>query len=201
MQIPLKYLTALNHVASTDETRFILNGVLLENANGKALGVATDGRRLITANFHIDMEDMPNVLIPSEAIMALDVLETGFDVDISLSDDKSTLRLSRATRLTVVVENMLVHGQYPKWRIVLPKNIDAPFDAKGICLDAAYLHEIALALVELGAQRMQLVLTGGQDNGPYVIRPNNSVELMALLMPVRESNGVLEKPSLPNWIN
>jgi len=60
---------------STDETRYVLNGILLQREKGQLRVVATDGRRLALSEFETDITDQDfAVIIPRETVNKVDRL-------------------------------------------------------------------------------------------------------------------------------
>ena len=109
--------------ASTEETRYFLNGVYLYLTSEKSEVVATDGRRLAVATSEALMpapEEPVGVILPLKAVREfMRTFEESTEVKICLlenqivfSDDESTL----ASRL--------VDGEYPKYEQIIPKDHD-----------------------------------------------------------------------------
>ncbi|MDE0506939.1 MAG: DNA polymerase III subunit beta, partial [Candidatus Poribacteria bacterium] len=107
--------------ASTEETRYFLNGVYLCLTGEKTEVVATDGRRLAVATSDALMpvpEEATGVILPLKAVREImRTFEASTELKISLlenqivfSDDESTL----ASRL--------VDGEYPKYDQIIPKD-------------------------------------------------------------------------------
>ncbi|MFA5857765.1 MAG: DNA polymerase III subunit beta [Elusimicrobiota bacterium] len=106
---------------STDETRYVLNGILLEVTEKEVKMVATDGRRLA----YISKENVggkiapASIIMPSKAITGvLHLLETtkSDKVDINIGSNQiaficgDTLFISR-----------LIEGEFPNYDQVIPK--------------------------------------------------------------------------------
>lgn len=67
MLIPSTILENVAKFASTDETRYVLNGVLVErDADGKPRAVATDGHRLMSVTWNEKSVDV-DAVVPAEA--------------------------------------------------------------------------------------------------------------------------------------
>ena len=101
--------------ASTEETRYYLQGVLMQRNDGRATFTATDGHRL--AHFkdgHVPY--FPEVIIPTSAVKQF---------TISLDDGDAVLEVSetkvRLTHGDVVIVSKVIDGTYPQWERVVPK--------------------------------------------------------------------------------
>ena len=117
--------------ASTDETRYALNGVLLESTKEGTRMVATDGRRLAMVDLGRSYGEFA-VIIPSIAAAAIEsAARDAGSVELVISD--STLE---CTTEMAVVHTKLIEGKYPDYRAVIPsrdqKWATAEFDKKGL---------------------------------------------------------------------
>ena len=103
--------------ASTEPTRYYLNGVAMQRRDGKANFIATDGHRLAWfTDGHVD--EFPDVIIPNEAVKQfIGALSEG-DAVLEVSENK--IRLTHGD--TVIVAKV-VDGRFPDWSRVLPKNV------------------------------------------------------------------------------
>jgi DNA polymerase-3 subunit beta len=104
--------------ASTDETRYVLNGVLLSFKSGKLTMVATDGRRLALVEYEVEFpkEAEMDVIVPTKAVNEL--LHT-------LKDEGALKIHASAKQITfefdgVRVSSKLIDGTYPNFRQVIP---------------------------------------------------------------------------------
>ena len=110
-------LRKTSYAISTDETRYVLNGVLFSFKDNKLTLVATDGRRL--AMLDIDLEfprsHEADIIVPTKAVTELQRLLTD-DGDVRVSVGGSKSRLISTTRLV----SKLIEGNYPNYRQVIP---------------------------------------------------------------------------------
>jgi DNA polymerase-3 subunit beta len=109
--------------ASSDETRYVLNGVHIIVDQGKATAVATDGRRLAYIQRPIPGKELQiKVIIPTKAVQELmrlvsdeksnsDILKVSFTDNQASFSDGSTVILSR-----------LIEGHFPNFEQVIPKS-------------------------------------------------------------------------------
>jgi DNA polymerase-3 subunit beta len=111
-------LRKTSYAISTDETRYVLNGVLFSFKDNKLTLVATDGRRL--AMLDIDLEfprsHEADIIVPTKAVTELQRLLTDEgDVRVSVSTGQIAFDLNN----TLLVSK-LIEGNYPNYRQVIP---------------------------------------------------------------------------------
>lgn len=119
-QASLKECLALTAFAiSFDETRYVLNGVLITNKGGKIKFVATDGRRLAVAETesHSGKENEIEVIVPIKAVQELQRLLTWEGkVKIIPSQNQAIFKIGE-TQLV----SRLIEGAFPNYDQVIPK--------------------------------------------------------------------------------
>ena len=109
---------------STDESRYVLNGVFMKFSPEKLVMVSTDGRRLALTE-----EDLPagstaqgDIIVPTKAVNELNrLLQTKGDVEIRFTDNQVSFRLKDETAFSVLLVSKLVEGNYPNYQQVIPK--------------------------------------------------------------------------------
>lgn len=106
------------YAISTDETRYVLNGIYFSFKEGKLTLVATDGRRLAMVEHDLEFPESNEVdlIVPTKAVNELQRL---------LGDEGEVLmRLSESQASFVMNDNVLVtkliEGNYPNFRQVIP---------------------------------------------------------------------------------
>lgn len=122
-------LRSVIYAQSTDEARYILNGVYFNFDDDKLSVVATDGRRLALTSkeIEIDPEQAGNVIIPAKsANELLRLLDLGKQVTISFSDqqiafDFETDDDSGGMSGGLYLISKIVEGNYPNYQQVIPK--------------------------------------------------------------------------------
>jgi len=110
---------------STDETRYILNGVFFSLDQGIAKMVATDGRRLAFVARPVGEKKISmTVIIPSKAIAEVSkLLSAGGGsetVKLSVTENQVAFKIGE----TVVISR-LIEGHFPNYDQVIPKSTDA----------------------------------------------------------------------------
>lgn len=119
-------ITQTSYAMSTDETRYYLNGVLLEPiaAEGKtparARLVATDSHRLAYADRPVHGEwNLPQgVIVPRKGVHEWRRLLDGVNGDFTLSVDTKYIAVERDS---ISLYIRLIDGQFPPYRQVVPK--------------------------------------------------------------------------------
>ncbi|HEY2800726.1 MAG TPA: DNA polymerase III subunit beta [Chthoniobacterales bacterium] len=111
-------LKKTSYAISTDETRYVLNGVLFSFKDNKLTLVATDGRRL--AMLDIDLEfprsHEADIIVPTKAVTELQRLLTDEgDVRVSVGSGQISFDLNN----TLLVSK-LIEGNYPNYKQVIP---------------------------------------------------------------------------------
>jgi DNA polymerase III subunit beta len=111
-------LKKTSYAISTDETRYVLNGILFSFKNNLLTFVATDGRRLAMAEQEVEFPQSQetDIIIPTKAVNELARLcgDTG-DVIIRVTQNQVGFDLGESFLLS-----KLVDGNYPNYRQVIP---------------------------------------------------------------------------------
>jgi DNA polymerase-3 subunit beta len=111
-------LRKTSYAISTDETRYVLNGVLCAFKDSKLTLVATDGRRLALVDIETEIPpaNETSVIIPSKAISELArLLKDEGDIEVRLGENQVAFELNG----TLLVSK-LIEGNYPNYRQVIP---------------------------------------------------------------------------------
>ncbi|MBC2601412.1 DNA polymerase III subunit beta [Puniceicoccus vermicola] len=127
-------LRSVSYAQSTDETRYILNGVFFNFADDKLTMVATDGRRLAMVGFDVPVDDgqAGHLILPAKTVAELErLLGQGDSVKISFNDRQVAfeVELSDSSKESGLVENLYlvsktVEGRYPDYQQVIPKETE-----------------------------------------------------------------------------
>lgn len=111
-------LKRTSYAMSTDESRYVLNGVLLSFKDGKLSVVATDGRRLALASHEMDFPKSSecDVILPSKAVAELGrVLADSGEAEIAISENQIAFVVG-----TTYLVSKLIEGNYPNYQQVIP---------------------------------------------------------------------------------
>ena len=106
------------YAISTDETRYVLNGVLFSFKENKLTLVATDGRRLAMVDIELEFprSHEADIIVPTKAVTELQrLLGDDGDVKISVGTGQSAFDLNN----TLLVSK-LIEGNYPNYKQVIP---------------------------------------------------------------------------------
>lgn len=127
---------------STDETRYVLNGVFFQAEGGKLRMVATDGHRLafIQKKLEGKADDKCNVIIPTKTLNELSKAVS--DVGKGKEDEINVEIMATDNQIKFVVEGVeivsrLIEGQFPNYEQVIPKDSDKKLEASTADLAAA----------------------------------------------------------------
>ena len=111
-------LKKTSYAISTDETRYVLNGILFSFKENKLTMVATDGRRLALVDIEVEFPRSQEVelIVPTKCVTELGRLlgEEG-EVKMSVGDNQVAFEVG-ATLLV----SKLIEGNYPNYRQVIP---------------------------------------------------------------------------------
>jgi len=113
-------LKKTSYAISTDETRYVLNGIFASFKDSKVTLVATDGRRLAMIENEIDFEDGAevDVIIPAKAVSELSrLLGTNGEIKLTISEGNISFELQDC-----VLTSKLIDGNYPNYRQVIPQD-------------------------------------------------------------------------------
>jgi DNA polymerase III subunit beta len=108
----------VGYAISTDEMRFVLNGVYTVFKDNQMSLVATDGRRLAMTESDIEVAetDEISIIIPTKCVNQLQsLLEVDGDVKIRVGQKQIAFELNRN-----LVTSKLIEGNYPNYRQVIP---------------------------------------------------------------------------------
>jgi DNA polymerase III subunit beta len=127
---------------STDETRYVLNGVYFQVEGGKMKMVATDGHRLAFIQKKIEgkSDEKCSVIIPTKTLNELSKVIT--DVGKGKEDEVLVDIMATETQVKfsvggVEIVSRLIEGQFPNYEQVIPKDSDKKVEASTADLSAA----------------------------------------------------------------
>ncbi|MBA3850393.1 MAG: DNA polymerase III subunit beta, partial [Opitutus sp.] len=117
------------YAQSTDETRYILNGVYFNFKDGKLALVATDGRRLalVSKEMPVPGSSTGAIILPAKTVAELlRLLGKGDKLKISFNDRRAAFQIDTNkdnSGLTdaIYLFSKVVEGNYPNYQQVIPK--------------------------------------------------------------------------------
>ncbi len=164
------------YAISTDETRYVLNGIYTSFRDGKMTLVATDGRRLAMVDNDLDFpaSHETDVIIPTKAVQELQrLLGDSGEVLVRLSD--SQVSFSVGDHLLV---SKLIEGNYPNYRQVIPS-------------DTSERVELPREAMLETVRRVSL-LSSDKSNSVKLVFGRNTVEVTANSPDVGEARETME---------
>jgi DNA polymerase III subunit beta len=108
---------------STDESRYVLNGIYMMLKEHKLTMVATDGRRLALVDEEVDVSEKSQgeFIVPAKAVNELNrLLQDKGEVDIRYTDNQAAFSLKDDKGFSVLIVTKLIEGSYPNYRQVIP---------------------------------------------------------------------------------
>ena len=115
-------LRKVSYAVSTDESRYVLNGVFFKIEGTKMILVATDGRRLALGEEEIEGGENGEFIVPSKAIGELArLLVTTGNVVLQRGETQVQLKLNQEGAEDIRILSKLVEGNYPNYKQVIPK--------------------------------------------------------------------------------
>lgn len=126
-------LKSVSYGQSTDENRYILNGVYFNFADEKLTLVATDGRRLALTALETDIteDNAGSLILPAKTVAELErLLGKGEKVKIAFNDRQVAFEVAIGEEGdTGLVDQLylvskIVEGNYPNYRQVIPKETE-----------------------------------------------------------------------------
>ena len=108
---------------STDESRYVLNGIFISLKEGKMTFVATDGRRLALVDEEVDISEKSagEFIVPAKAVNELNrLLQDKGDVELKFGENQASFALKNETGFSVLLITKLIEGNYPNYRQVIP---------------------------------------------------------------------------------
>ena len=127
-------LKSVSYAQSTDETRYIMNGVFFNFSDDKLTLAATDGRRLAVMNRDMEVaeENTGHLILPGKTVAEVErLMNQGEDVRIAFNDRQVAFEISASEDAestgmldSIYLVSKVVEGSYPNYRQVIPKETD-----------------------------------------------------------------------------
>src|SRR5258705_1702848 len=153
---------------STDESRYVLNGIFMTLKEHKLTMVATDGRRLALVDEEVDVSEKSQgeFIVPAKAVNELNrLLQDKGEVEIRYAENQASFTLKDEKGSSVLIVTKLIEGNYPNYRQVIP---------------AETKERIGLVREEfLHALRRAEIMTSEKSNSVKLNFGKNKVEITA----------------------
>ncbi|MBL9080109.1 MAG: DNA polymerase III subunit beta [Planctomycetes bacterium] len=140
--------------AAREETRYAINGVLLDCAGGCLRLVSTDGRRLSISYQNIDSKTEFKVVVP---LRALNTMARALP-----EDSKEPLRIDVSDKQIVFtigntqLQSQLLETRFPDYEGVLPKAADTTMELPKAVLESALRRAAILAPTDMRMVRFEV---------------------------------------------
>ncbi len=165
---------------STDESRYVLNGIFLSLKDHKMTMVATDGRRLALVDEEIDVSEASQgeFIVPAKAVNELNrLLQDKGEVEIQYAENQASFTLKDEKGSSILIISKLIEGNYPNYRQVIP---------------AETKERVALVREEfLHALRRAEIMTSEKSNSVKLSFGKNKLEITANSPEVGEAKETL----------
>ena len=116
-------LKKTSFAVSTDESRYVLNGIFVSLKDGKMTLVATDGRRLALVDEEVEISEKSTgeFIVPAKAINELNrLLQDKGEVELKFGENQASFALKDDKGFSVLLITKLIEGNYPNYRQVIP---------------------------------------------------------------------------------
>jgi DNA polymerase-3 subunit beta len=150
---------------STDESRYVLNGVFISLKDHKLTMVATDGRRLALADEEVEISEKSHgeFIIPAKAVNELNrLLQDKGNVEIKFGENQAAFKLKDEDDkgFSVLVLTKLIEGNYPNYRQVIP----AETKERVPLVREEFLHALRRAEIMTSEKANSVKLTFSKNN-------------------------------------
>jgi DNA polymerase-3 subunit beta len=108
---------------STDESRYVLNGIFISLKDHKMTMVATDGRRLALVDEEMDVSEKSQgeFIVPAKTVNELNrLLQDKGQAEIHFAENQASFTLKDDKGSGVLIVTKLIEGNYPNYRQVIP---------------------------------------------------------------------------------
>jgi DNA polymerase-3 subunit beta len=108
---------------SSDESRYVLNGIFISLKDHKMTMAATDGRRLALVDEELDVAEnnKGEFIVPSKTVNELNrLLQDKGEVEIRYAENQASFTLKDEKGSSVLIVTKLIDGNYPNYRQVIP---------------------------------------------------------------------------------
>jgi len=148
---------------STDESRYVLNGIFISLKDHKMTMVATDGRRLAMVDEEVDVSEKSQgeFIAPAKAVNELNrLLQDKGNVEIRYTDNQASFTLKDEKNGSVLIVTKLIEGNYPNYRQVIPTEVKERISL----VREEFLHALKRAEIMTSDKSNSVKLTFGKNN-------------------------------------
>jgi len=108
---------------SSDESRYVLNGIFFSLKEHKLTMVATDGRRLALVDEEVDIAEASQgeFIVPAKAVNELNrLLQEKGELELRYAENQAAFELKDEKGFSILIMTKLIEGNYPNYRQVIP---------------------------------------------------------------------------------
>src|SRR5690348_5154711 len=148
---------------STDESRYVLNGIFISLKDHKMTMVATDGRRLALVDEEVDVSEKSQgeFIAPAKAVGELNrLLQDKGNVEIRYTENQASFTLKDEKNGSVLIVTKLIEGNYPNYRQVIPTEVKERISL----VREEFLHALKRAEIMTSEKSNSVKLTFGKNN-------------------------------------
>jgi len=153
---------------STDESRYVLNGIFISLKEHKMTMVATDGRRLAMVDEEVDITEGSHgeFILPAKTVAELNrLLSDKGQLELRYAENQASFTLKDDHGGSILIVSKLIEGNYPNYRQVIP---------------AETRERIGLVREEfLHALRRAEIMTSEKSNSVKLAFTKNKLEITA----------------------
>lgn len=148
---------------STDESRYVLNGIFISLKENKMTMVATDGRRLALVDEETEVAESSQgeFIVPTKAVNEMGrLLQDKGEVELKFTDNQAAFLLKGEKDSTVLLITKLVEGNYPNYRQVIP----AETKERVPVIREEFLHALKRAEIMTSEKSNSVKMAFGDNN-------------------------------------
>src|SRR5580765_4461725 len=148
---------------STDESRYVLNGIFLSLKDHKMTMVATDGRRLAMVDEEVDVSEQSQgeFIVPAKTVNELNrLLQDKGEVEIRYAENQASFTLKDEKGSSVLIVTKLIEGNYPNYRQVIPAEVKE----RVALIREEFLHALRRAEIMTSEKSNSVKLAFGKNN-------------------------------------
>jgi DNA polymerase-3 subunit beta len=130
----LRMLRSVSYAQSSDETRYIMNGVFFNFEDQQLTLAATDGRRLAVISREVEVaeDNAGSLILPAKTVQEVErLLGKSDNVRIAFNDRQVAFEINAGEEAdesgivdSIYLVSKVVEGNYPNYRQVIPKGND-----------------------------------------------------------------------------
>jgi DNA polymerase-3 subunit beta len=148
---------------STDESRYVLNGIYFSLKDHKMTLVATDGRRLALVDEEVDVSEKSQgeFIVPAKAVNELSrLLQDKGEIEIRYAENQASFSLKDEKGFSILIVTKLIEGNYPNYRQVIPSEVKERVSL----IREEFLHALRRAEIMTSEKSNSVKLTFGKNN-------------------------------------